>query len=95
MDIIERIFELKIKDTLCNVLNTGVLFGRKKNIAEVQNAKTHLRESCGIIFINIMTETPTSAAVMIKTKKSTIVYDYNKTTKELEIKGERRNVNTK
>lgn len=95
MDIIERINELKIKDTLKEVLITGVFFSKNKNVQEIQKVKTQLREKCGIVFVNVIAQTSTNASIMIKTNNLKYIYDYNKLTEELTIKGERKNVNTK
>lgn len=94
MDIITKILELKIGDTLVNYLKDGTLFS--KNIKAISDAKSELRTSCGVTFVNVMGNTNDKCIVMIKTtNKSTIVYEYDKRAEELTIKGERKNVNTK
>lgn len=94
MDIITKILELKIGDTLISYLKDGTLFS--KNIKAIADAKSDLRSRCGVVFVNIMGNTNSKCIVMIKTtNQSTIVYEYDKRTEELTIKGERKNVNTK
>lgn len=91
MDMIDRLLELTLKDNVYEVI-PQLLSNNTKLISE---AKKSLRESCGIIFVQVMQNNRESCMIMIKTKNTSFIYEYNKLTEELNMKGERKNVNTK
>lgn len=91
MDMIDRLLELTLKDNVYESIPALL----SNNITLISTAKKKLRETCGIIFVQVMQNTRESCMIMIKTKNTSFIYEYDKLTEELNMKGERRNVNTK
>lgn len=91
MDMIDRLLELTLKDNVYEVLPS--LLSNNTNLISV--AKKTLRETCGIIFVQIMQNSREKCMIMIKTKNTSFIYEYNKLTDELNMKGERKNANIK
>lgn len=91
MDMIDRLLELTLKDNVYEVLPS--LLSNNANLISV--AKKTLRETCDIIFVQIMQNSREKCMIMIKTKNTSFIYEYNKLTDELNMKGERKNANIK
>ena len=67
-------------------------FEKKDNPKEYRDYKQMINSNYGIFFYNIMKTTNNKVwTIMAKRKSCTYVYSFNSTTKELTLKGERRN----
>lgn len=91
MDIIDRLLELSLKDNVYEVISKLL----SNNATLISEAKKTLREQCGIIFVQVMQNTKVNCMIMIKTKNTSFIYEYNKLTEELNMKGERKIANIK
>lgn len=91
MDMIDRMLELTLKDNVYESI-PALLSNNNKMVSD---AKKMLRETCGIIFVQVMQNNIDRCMIMIKTQHTSFIYEYDKLTGELNMKGERKNVNTK
>lgn len=86
MDILDKHIVLRLN----NVIING--FEKKDNPKEYRDYKQMINSNYGIFFYNIMKTTNNKVwTIMAKRKSCTYVYSFNSTTKELTLKGERRN----
>lgn len=89
MDILDKHIVLRLN----NVIING--FEKKDNPKEYRDYKQMINSNYGIFFYNIMKTTNNKVwTIMAKRKSCTYVYSFNSTTKELTLKGERRNACT-
>lgn len=91
MDMIDRLLELTLKDNVYESIPDLL----SNNTALISKAKKMLRETCGIIFVQVMQNNRNNCMIMIKTQHTSFIYEYDKLTEELNIKGERKNANSK
>lgn len=89
MDILDKHIVFKLNSIIING------FDKKDKPKEYKDYKQYLNNSYGIFFYNIIkTSNKEIWTIMAKRKCCTYIYSFNSTTKELILKGERKNAYT-
>lgn len=89
MNVLDKYILRRMNDSIING------FEYKSNPTQFAEYKRRLNNEFGIFFYNIMkTSNNKVFTVMVKRKTATYIYSLNIETKELILKGERKNANT-